>query len=220
MPLEPTPPDYVEWAKTHLRTFAIASTENLATFGLWWPAFRAMGCTFNELHAATQTILRGGPAPMKVSDHYHALKMAVASERTSMANRNAQTRIQTGTDRGRCAECDFTTVVTVPHPAHCSAEGWRPARYNAQGDAVYVTAGVLCNRCKPGQDAIARQRSAAAAPGGKPGMMTLDGYEDFVNGNWREQLHDRTEQARAIAEVQSGLTAVDLAPNLASRMRA
>lgn len=194
---------YLDWVKQHRTTFGLHTAEASAAFAAWWPAFNAMSVTRDELTAATYAVLNGGPAPMRLADHYQALRTALGLVRDTARGAEQKRRLaESGNDRGTCADgCRDTGYVTVPHPKHCSAEGWRPYHHNAAGNPVYVTAAVAC-RCGAGRRLHERQQSAAAESGQTSRVvMTLSSYEDTVNSNWRGHMEYRDAEAKAFAEI-------------------
>lgn len=207
---------YDEWRAIHCTTFSCYRADVLETLATWYPAFAAMGFTSDELHRATRTML-GSPAPTRFADHYQALKIAVANERTDAERRKKQADYQSGDTRGICVHCGDSGMMPVPHPNFCDALEWRPVRYSEQGNPVYATACVLCN-CQRGRIAAARQNSEGSES--KMKCMTIEAYEQTVNGNWREQLADRDAQREAVNRVESSETVSlrSVAESLASRM--
>lgn len=208
---------YDEWRANHLTTFACYRTDVLETFATWFPAFHAMGFTGHELARATRAML-AGPAPARIADHYQALKLAVAAERTDAERRKKQADYQSGDTRGICAQCGDSGMMSVPHPAHCNAQEWRPVRYSEHGDAIYATASVLCN-CQRGRIAAARQNSEGSES--KMKCMTIEAYEQTVNGNWSEQIAEHEAHREAVKRVESSETVSlrSIAESLVSRMK-
>lgn len=193
---------YSAWMKHHRTTFGLHTAEAVAALGAWWPAFNAMGADHNELTAATYAVLNAGPAPMRLSDHYQAIRHALGLVR-DVARGKAEKARHESHDRGVCADgCGDTGYVIVPHPKHCSAEGWRPSHHNSSGNPVYVTAAVSC-RCEAGRRSHERQQSAALEDSGKADKvaLTLSAYEDRVNSNWRGHMEYRQAEANALADI-------------------
>ena len=198
---------YTIWAALHLKTFAIVSKDNMQTLELWWPAFRSMGVEEQELHNATQRVLSCQDAPMRVADHYSAIKVSIANDRIDRLRRSEAAQMATGPDYSKCADCGNSGWVVVPHPKHCDAFEWRPHRYSGQGDAIHATASVLCSRCNIGKTFIARQANNEDTPREK--AMVLEWYENHVNGNWREQIKDLQDQKATIRDVEANNAARD-----------
>ena len=142
---------YANWVRHHATTFGLHGPEAVAAFAAWWPAFNAMGADHRELTASTYAVLNGGPAPMRLADHYQALRTALGIVRDKARVDAGKARhAGNDNDRGQCDDgCGESGYVVVPHPKHCSAEGWRPSHHNAAGNPVYVTAAVTC-RCDRG----------------------------------------------------------------------
>lgn len=205
--MPPEIPDwYLDWVKSHRTTFGLHTPEASAAFAAWWPAFRAMSATASELGVATLVVLNAGPAPMRLADHYQALRTALGAVRDkARSTAETQRAALPAPDRGVCADgCGDTGYVTVPHPRFCSAEGWRHSHHNAAGNPVYVTAAVTC-RCAVGRRSHERQQSAAMADGGKAGgvALTLSAYEDRVNSSWRSHMEYRDAEAKSQVEIDA-----------------
>lgn len=203
MPPPEIPAWYSDWMKHHRTTFGLHTAEAVAALSAWWPAFQAMAVDARELTAATYAVLNAGPAPMRLSDHYQALRTALGLVRDTARGKADKARLEAGHDRGVCADgCGDTGYVIVPHPKHCSGEGWRPSHHNAAGNPVYVTAAVSC-RCGVGRRTHERQQSAAIEDQGKADKvsLTLSAYEDRVNSNWRGHVEYRAAEAKAFADI-------------------
>jgi hypothetical protein len=213
---------YAEWVRNHLTTFGLHTAEGTPEMYIaWWPSFYALDATAAELADATTMILRGGPAPARTADHYQAVKRAIAELRNNRNQRATLARYSNPDDRGQCVQCVGSGIVAVPHPDHCSFEGWRPSHYSASGNPVYVTAAVLCN-CERGRAIAARQAGIESEKGAsRPRQLTLEQYAERINPNWREQLADRAKQQEMIRETESGMpTAAELAGRFAMPRRA
>lgn len=194
------PPWYPDWVKHHLVTFGILSDENSAAMLIWWPVFRSMGVTAQELSNASFAMLNGGPAPMRIADHFFTLKQTIGTDRNDRQRKAEVVERQMGDMNFRCPTCDSTTWVTVPHPKFCDASEWRIQRYNSHGNPVYVTAVVLCDRCDRGRATINRQQGDDIV---RAKSLTLGNYEEFTNANWREQMADYRQRAEYVQQAES-----------------
>jgi hypothetical protein len=195
---------YVEWAKEYLRLFGIATNENLTTLTLWGRSFCAMQFTYGEMKLA-EAIVRNLPketAPARVGDHYYAIKSAVTSSR-EMTRQKIETTVSAD-DKGRCSDCGESGFIIVPHPKFCTAMEWRPNGNSRHGDPIFPTAAVLC-RCWKGRKFDERQ--AQDRLDGKTVCMPVTTYEETVNANWRNQMRERAEQRRIVANVESSMGA-------------
>jgi hypothetical protein len=199
MPPPELPAWYANWVRHHATTFGLHAPEAVAAFAAWWPAFNAMGADHRELTASTYAVLNGGPAPMRLADHYQALRTALGTVRDAA---RAKADAVTHYDRGECADgCGDSGYVTVPHPRYCSAEGWRP-HHHAAGRPVYATAAVTC-RCDRGRRIHAQQQSAVLNDPKARTTMSLSDYEDRVNSNWRGHMEYRAAESKAFADIDA-----------------
>lgn len=188
---------YSEWVKAHLITFGLVRPEMVAMFGSWWASFSARGFSADELMRATMTIRNSTNQPDSASNHFNAIKQAIGIDRES------REPTQTDFDNGpECSDCRRTGIISVPHPNYCNAMEWRPVRHNFQGDPIYATAGVFCTRCPSGRKAVEQNRASASEGKLKAGM-TIETYEQTINGNWREQIAWHEGKRKQVAEADA-----------------
>ncbi len=203
---------YLEWVSAYLAANDANTAPNQAMLKTWWPAFAAMVAEPAELHRAIYDVLALTNRPIRTADHFSAIRTSILSRRAENAKSNVADYSQQ--DRGQCVLCGNTGIIVVPHPRHCSGEGWRPV-YTTSGKESYPTAGVLCS-CSTGRRAAQLQASKDE----HQRAMTIETYEITTNGHWREQMAQRREAERTIREVEASCDARALVKNLAQRVAA
>lgn len=201
--------EYLAWIKAHLTTFGALNPANVATLTAWFPAFDAMLATSHELQKSTYAVLSLESQPVGWGSHFVAIRTEIVRQRAEQAKR--QVEDYSAPDRGACVLCGGSGIVVVPHPKHCSAEGWRPI-YTASGKEYYPTAGVLCT-CSVGMRAAQLQ----VAKDESQRSLSLETYKLAANGNWREQMRERREAVTTIRQVESAIDPKALIQQLAKR---
>lgn len=204
------PPWYAAFCRVYLDTFGLHDPTETAAMQHWWTGFKLLDVTANELEQARREVMSRKTAPFRLQDHYYAIKLAITEARTKIENERQneiEEQLRKQEEEGkqpdvRCKDCCGTGYASVPHPRFCDGNQWRPAHNNAYGDPVYVRAMVTCN-CEKGLRIAARQKALANGdPGGKKPKikvcMTLDNYENQVNGQWRTHVREVTERLQAL----------------------
>ena len=152
----------------------LVSWQEIATHAHW---------TEEELHEATTWLAANNP-PRYKGEHLASITARIRERRAVECRRH-----DAGDDRGTCATCSGSGLVSVPDPRSIVNGEWRPIR-TAASRSSYTTAAVLCH-CPIGRIVGSRRQE-------KYQTMTIARYEE-INPNWRDQLRarQREQQARA-----------------------
>jgi hypothetical protein len=200
---------YLDWVKNYLVTNGANDATNQQMLISWFNAFDALRATPQEMVKATVDVLALTNRPIRMGDHFAALRVAIVTRRADAAARAIAD--YSAEDRGACVECGNTGSVIVPHPSHANAERWNPV-YTVAKTEFYPTAGVVC-RCEAGRRIVACQQNVE----GRPKQMTLDHYEQYANGNWREQIDEQRQRNKAIRDTEVAIDPNAILKTLASQ---
>jgi len=212
----PAPAWYLAWMNHHLLTFGIKTHDAVQAFTNWYGMFAAFGYTEAELREATASVINSGPPPVRIGDHYLAIKKAIGAARNTRQREELDS--DTHPDLGRCVDCGDTGIVSVPHPDFADPQGWRPIKHNAAGDPVYCRMGVTC-RCNRGHQIHQAQLSRVVEKKLKAASMTLEEYTDTKNYTWRQQIADEYARRKHNLAVESSLTMPNLMKLLDEQMK-
>jgi hypothetical protein len=186
---------YDGWAGEYLKMHGLNTAANTETILSWWVIFGMAGVTADELALASLRLLNADSRPIQFGDHLYALKRLVFDARQQ---REKIALLAKGDDRGECTRCRSTGMVSVPHPGHADAEGWRPVLNATTGRDHYPTTLVYCS-CPLGQ--WKENKQAQQADTITQRMMSLESYQ-IRNPYWREQL----DQLRMATAIDRGVT--------------
>lgn len=200
---------YLDWVKNYLVANGANDATNQQMLLSWHVAFIALRATPQEMARATMDVLALTDRPIRMADHFAAIRATIVSNRSDAKNREIAN--YSAEDRGACVLCGNTGSVAVPHPAKCDAERWQPVFTTAKTE-FYPTAGVVC-RCEAGRRIVACQMNNE----GRPKQMTLDYYEQYVNGNWKEQMREQRERNRAIRDTELAIDPRAILKNLSNQ---
>lgn len=186
---------YLEWVSKYLVANEANTAPNQAMLKTWWRGFDAMRATAAELDRSIFDVLALNSRPIRMADHFSLIRAEIVRRRseaakTAIANYSEK-------DLGQCVLCGGSGTVSVPHHRFATGERWRPY-YSTGKKEIFPTVGVVCS-CDAGRRIVACQQSNED----HKKQMTLDHYENFVNGNWREQLAEQRERNRAIIETEN-----------------
>lgn len=190
---------YGKWVTRHLLTFGILDTSNSTTLFCWWDTFNTYSYTDAELTEATRTILAAPEMPIRLGDHYYAIKRAVSKIRDDKRKHDENQRDRDDDTWGRCPACNNTAMVPVPHPSFADPHGWRPKGHNRVGEPIMVETTVLC-KCWHGEKMREAETNAIQAKKRKGYSLTLEEYESGMNYTWKAQMaaeHDRKKKNMA-----------------------
>ncbi len=199
---------YCKWAAKHITAFALPEKafETFAELGKAWSKF----FTEAELHTATEELkysqrrdADGKSSLAFAESHRLAVPDAVKRVRAKMIARATAS----SEPPPRCHNCDDSGIAIVPHPGKKQKQGYdatapladiltsKPQGFNAYGEPIYHTLGVLCG-CHAGKKIEAVQRSNATADSKRTVSLTLEEY-DARYGNWQTVQYDIRREKEA-----------------------
>lgn len=176
-------PWFVTWAEKHALTFAMNDDAFLQTLLSWEDLFAAAGYSREDLASATTALATSG-VQLQRWDHLAAITKHVR-ERKAVERRDAPP----DDPRGKCATCEGTGFVVVPHPEGVVEGEWVPQKV-ARGGATYYTVAVHCH-CPLGRWFHGRRTGAGSK---YQGTWTLAAYEE-KNPRWRVQIEARRQES-------------------------
>lgn len=173
--------EYSDWADYHRTLFGFGRDDDWEMLLSWYEVLESHSP--EELRRASAAMAKAvAPACRFLRDHLFEIQRLVLTARAKRLPGEAADEAT----YSRCAHCDNTGRVIVPHPKSVQSGDWQPMMIAAIPN--YYTLAVLC-RCYAGR------RIQSSLAGATVNYVTLDEYQRF-NPHWKAQIAKRNQQLR------------------------
>ena len=158
---------WLQWGNYHRAMFGWKSEAEVEMIAMWIGTFKRWGFTPDEMHKASESLLKRTTPAFKREDHINFLYQAVNDLRANARNAGASIEDYT---RGVCSYCANSGLVTVPHLKSVDGLHWVDKK----------TCAVWCT-CSDGR----KYATVQTSDGRK--LMGITEY-NVRNPRWQDQL--------------------------------